>query len=372
MLGSHRRPVFLSPSSGSVNIIAPHDARGRVKVPMAGGNGSTVLVTGGHGFLGSHLVDLLLEGGHKVRCLLRPGRPEAVFRGLPVEICRGDLVREGGLEEAVRGTDYVFHVAGLIAARGPAHYRAVNVEGTRRLARAVARAAPECSRFLYISSLAAAGPSLDGRPIGEERPPAPVSQYGRSKLAGERVLPAALGGVPHTVIRPPAIYGPRDDGILPFFQLASLGLCAGLEGPGRRFNLLHVRDVAEGVCSAAFEERAAGRVYFVSDPTGFGHEDVAASLGRAYGRRLRRLPVPDLLLDLAAVLTDEWASIVGGVPVFGRQKAIELKTRWWLCSSKRAERELGWRARIGLEEGMAETARWYGEHGRVRVPRRGG
>ncbi|MHC4340647.1 MAG: NAD-dependent epimerase/dehydratase family protein [Planctomycetota bacterium] len=338
---------------------------------MAGNQGSTALVTGGHGFLGSHLVDLLLERGHKVRCLVRPGRPESLFRGLDVEIRRADLRRYGGLEDAVEGADYVFHVAGLIAARGPSQFRSVNVEGTRRLAAAVARAAPACRRFLYVSSLAAAGPSPDGHPIREERAPAPVSHYGRSKLAGERVLEAALGAVPHTVVRPPAIYGPRDEGILPFFQLAALGFWADLDGPGRRFNLLHARDVAEGAYAAALAESSKGRSYFLADPAGYSHAEFAESLGVAFRRHVHRIPVPDLMVDLAAILTDEWASLTGAVSLFGRQKAIELKTRWWLCSAARAERELEWRAKVGLHEGTAETARWYEAHGRVRGALRG-
>ncbi|MHC5012817.1 MAG: NAD-dependent epimerase/dehydratase family protein, partial [Planctomycetota bacterium] len=179
-------------------------------------------------------------------------------------------------------------------------------------------------------------------------------------------LESALGGVPHTVVRPPAIYGPRDEGILPFFQLAALGFWAGLDGPGRRFNLLHARDVAAGAYSAALAECAEGRTYFLADPVGYSHTEFAESLGAAFHRRVRRIPLPDLMVDLAAVLTDEWASLTGAVSLFGRQKAIELKTRWWLCSAARAERDLGWRPQVELHSGTAETARWYRDHGRVR------
>ena len=100
----------------------------------------------------------------------------------------------------------------------------------------------------------------------------------------------------------------------------------------------------------------------------FEYGEIAASLGRAFGVRTRRIPVPDLVLDLAGVLVDEFASLVGATPIFGRQKARELKVRWWLCSARRAEREIGWRPRVTLDEGMAATARWYVEAGKVRVP----
>ncbi|MHC4970870.1 MAG: NAD-dependent epimerase/dehydratase family protein [Planctomycetota bacterium] len=339
---------------------------------MNSNNGRLALVTGGHGFLGSHLVELLLARGFSVRCLLRPDRPAAVFADSSVEVARGDLRRSEGLAEAVSGVDLVFHVAGLVTARGPAEFRSVNVEGTRRLAAAVGRLNRTCRRFVYVSSQAAAGPSPDGRPVPEDRPPQPLTHYGRSKLEGERVLPDALQGVAWSVVRPPAIYGPRDEGILPFFQLAALGFAAGLEGPrGRRFNLLHARDVAEGTLAAAETPAAAGRTYFLADEhgTGYGYRDVAESLERAFGRRTRRVPLPDLLLDLAGVITDEVAWLCGRRPVFGRDKAREIKARWWLCSPERAARELGWRARIPLDDGIAETARWYAEAGKLRSRR---
>ncbi|MHC4960210.1 MAG: NAD-dependent epimerase/dehydratase family protein [Planctomycetota bacterium] len=327
--------------------------------------GRTALVTGGHGFLGSHLVDLLLNRGYSVRCLMRPGRDSGLFGERDIEVVRGDLRHDEGLDAAVEGADYVFHVAGLIAARGPAEFDAVNIDGTRRLAEAVRRAAPACRRFLYVSSQAAAGPSPDGNPIDEDRAPDPLTHYGRSKLGGERVL----SDVPSSVVRPPAIYGPRDEALLPFFSLAARGWMPDLDGKGRRFNLLHARDVAEGALAAAESEAALGRCYFLSDGPGYSYPELREVFGRVFGRKLRRIPLPDLLLDVAAALTDAGAWLTRSVPVFGRQKAIELKTRWWVCSPRRAEQELGWRPRIGLEVGVAETANWYRAEGRI--PRRG-
>ncbi|MGQ0612456.1 MAG: NAD-dependent epimerase/dehydratase family protein [Planctomycetaceae bacterium] len=326
-----------------------------------------VLVTGGHGFLGSHLVDLLLRRGCEVRCLLRPGRGEAGFRGLPVEVVRGDLRRAEGLEAAVEGVETVYHVAGLIAARRPADFYEVNEGGTRRLAAAVARANPGCRRFVLVSSQTAGGPSRDGTPVREEDPARPLSHYGRSKLAAERALPGALGGVPHAVLRAPAIYGPRDEAIFPFFQMARSGLRPGLEGRGRRFNLLHAEDVAEAILLAGTRGEARNRLYYLAEGPGCTHGEVGEALSAAYGRRLRRVPLPDLLLDLAGVLTDELAGLLGRTPVFGRDKAKDLKARFWVCSALRAGRELGWTPRITLQEGMAATARWYEEQGWIRA-----
>ncbi len=327
------------------------------------GNSERVLVTGGHGFVGSHLVDLLLRQDVSVRCLLRPGRPAEVFEGKAVEIARGDLRDPAGLHEAVRGVSRVYHIAGLIAANGPGHFDSVNRDGTRRLAEAVARAAPECRRVVYGSSQAAAGPSHDGVPLDESAPPHPVTHYGRSKLGGEQVLAPALDAIPWTIVRPPAVYGPRDRGILPFFQLAARGLAADLDGPGRRFNMIHVRDLAEGIRSAGAASTSVGRVYFLTHPQPCSYRDVGSALAAAFGRKLWRLRVPDVVLDLAAVAVDEVAALTGTPQIFGRQKAIELKSRYWLCSPARARADFGWSTSLGLAEGMAETALWYREAG---------
>jgi len=332
-------------------------------------NARRALVTGGHGFLGSHLVDLLLERGFRVRCLLRPGRAESLLEGRPVEVARGDLRDDEGLAQAVEDADVVFHVAGLIAARTPAEFREVNGYGTRRLAQAVAAHAPDCQRFVLVSSQAAAGPSRDGRPLTEEAEPRPLTHYGRSKLLGEQLLGESLRGVPFSIVRPPAIYGPRDPALVPFFRLAAKGIAPGLEGPGRVFNLLHARDVARGILAAGTADGAAGRAYFLADANGYGYPEVAGSMGRAFGRTLKRVPVPDFVLDLAAALTDEVAALGGWVPVFGRDKARELKARFWLCSAARAACELRWEPRITLDEGIAETASWYVDAGWLRGPR---
>ena len=304
-----------------------------------------------------------------MRCLLRPQRSVELFGGREITVVRGDLRHAEGLAEAVRGVDAVVHVAGLIGARSPAEFMAVNMGGTRRLAEAVRSHNPGCRRFVYVSSQAAAGPSPDGVPIDESAPPRPLTHYGRSKLGGEQVLAEALGPIPFTVLRPPAIYGPRDEALLPIFQLAARGWSAGLDGRGRLFNLLHAEDVARGIVEAGFSEAAAGRTYFLSDGAGCSHSGIAAILGQTFGRKLRTIPVPDFALDLAAALTDELAGLAGVASVFGRQKAIEFKARWWLCSAARASAEFGWEPGIPTEQGMPETARWYADHGKLKLPR---
>ncbi len=333
-------------------------------------SGRLALVTGGHGFLGSHLVDLLLAQGWRVRCLLRPSRDVSVFEGRAVEVARGDLRSYEGLREATHEVDTVFHVAGKIAALSPRGFDEVNVAGTARLARVLEESAAGATsprrRLVLVSSQAAAGPSLDGHPISESQTPAPVSAYGMSKLRGEHALKGHLRSVPWTIVRPPAIYGPRDEAILPFFQLGARGWAPGLDGRGRRFNLLHARDVAAGLLAAAESPAAAGRTYFLADAVrGYRYADLARALETIFHKKMRRLPIPDMVLDLAGALTDEVAALTRQAQVFGRHKARELKVRWWLASPDAARQDLGWVPKIDLAQGFGETARWYGQEGKI-------
>jgi len=177
-----------------------------------------VLVTGGSGFIGSHLVEILLAQGHAVRCLLRdPGRPRWLA-GLPVEIQRGDCTDPASLISAVQGVEQVFHLAGVTRARRRRDYFLHNLRGTGNLLRACATADNPPRRFVFLSSQAAAGPSRDGRPLTEDDAPAPLTAYGLSKLAAEKAVLGYAHRLPTVVLRPSTVYGPRDRDFLEYLQ----------------------------------------------------------------------------------------------------------------------------------------------------------
>ena len=218
----------------------------------------TCFVTGGTGFVGSHLVDHLLQRGSEVRCLVRDRSSLSWLQGKPVTLVEGDLDSEAIIRDVASGTDAFFHLAGATGAPSREQYFKVNADGSRKMARAALEAAEPPGVFIYLSSLAAVGPGLSGEVLTEGRPPRPVTDYGRSKLEGERIL-SGMGPLPLVTLRPPAVYGPRDRELLPIFKLASKGFLP-IMNPAANLSLVHVEDLVRGIVTAAQRSRIGGNV----------------------------------------------------------------------------------------------------------------
>ena len=320
-------------------------------------------VTGATGFVGSHLVARLCREGVRVACLVRRTSRLEWLEGLPVETRVGALEEPDSVAEAVADADYVFHVAGTTRARSEAAYMAANAANTRRLVEAVERSGARLRRLVYVGSLAAAGPTPTAEPLDESAEPRPLAGYGASKLAGERAVLEAAGRLPVCVVRPPAVYGPRDANFLPLFRTAQRFHLAPAIGSRRKeVSLVHVADLAECLWLAATAEAAVGQTYFVGSGTYFWPEIVAA-LGRALGVRVRSLRVPALLARLIGELGELKWTLTGKPQIICRRKVRDLLEPHWTCSWAKAERELGYRAGVSLEEGMRQTAEWYVRQG---------
>ena len=323
-----------------------------------------VLVTGATGFVGRHTAEALAARGHRVRCLVRPPTDPRSLAAAGFEVLRGHLLDQAARAAAVAGADAVVHVAGMIAARSFHEMRRANVEGAGRIAASCRRVPAPPRRFVLVSSLAAAGPSLRDVPMREDEPPRPVSRYGLSKLLGERAVARALPlATERVVIRPPAVYGPRDRGILPFFQAAARGIRPRIGTRPRRLSLVSGIDLADAIRRAVEAPAAAGRTYFVADAESYELSDVLRRIGAAGGTRGRVVPLPEAVVRLVGVLAEEVAHARGQVPLFSRDKVREFLAPGWECDASRARSELGWAPARTLDAGLAETAAWYREAG---------
>ncbi len=321
-------------------------------------------MTGATGLVGSHLVEALLARGDAVAVLVRGrGRAGGSERGR--EVLRGCRLVEGALEDEAallalaEGADVLFHVAGLVAARDEAEFLRVNRDGAAAAARAAERAG--AGRLVLVSSLAVSGPSVPGRPAREDAEPRPLTAYGRSKRAGEEVVRAS--GAPFTIVRPSAVYGPRDRAFLPLFRAGARGLVPLLGSGDQELTLVHAADLARALVAAAESPRALGGTYHAGHPEPVTQRRLAGSIGAAVGRDVWCVTLPGPLVRAALGAGGALARGLGRSPLLDADKANELLAPGWTCSSEALRRDAGWVAQIPLARGLEETARSYREAG---------
>jgi len=323
-----------------------------------------ILVTGGTGFVGSHVVEGLLQQGHRVRCLMRNSSDESYIAQLPVERVRcGGLDDWDGLVRACRGVDAVCHLAGATRAFDSATYYRVNERGTRALLEACSEASPHLSRFVYCSSIAAAGPAPASGVMDEESVPRPVSHYGRSKLAAEEIVRSYSEKLPTVILRPSPVYGPRDRDILVFFRLVQRGLKLIPRPRPERLGLIYVSDLVRLVQQVLGDDRAVGETYLASDGLAHDLSKVLDIMAEVLGRRAVLVTVPKSLLEAFAGAGDIWARVLGRPALLSRDKLLEMTQQSWACDPDKARRELGFASKVDLRTGLTLTARWYHEQG---------
>lgn len=320
----------------------------------------TVLVTGGTGFVGSHLLAILRARGIPVRALVRsPDR--AAGLGLEgVEWVSGDLTSLGRITEAARDVTHIYHLAALTAARSEAEFMAVNREGTARLLEAAA-ASGASPRFIMVSSLAAAGPSRPGEPLVDPSVERPVTAYGRSKAAAERTV--REGPLPWTILRPGAVYGPRDRELLRVFNLARWGIAPVFGTGAQEVSLVYGPDLAEALVAAAASPETAGRTYFVTHPEVLTTRELVRTIGAAAGREVRVLPIPPVIARGILQVTGAAARLAGQATLLNPDKGNEFLAAAWTCRADALERDTGWQARHDLATGARLTWEWYRAEG---------
>jgi nucleoside-diphosphate-sugar epimerase len=322
----------------------------------------SAFVTGGTGFIGSHLVEELLQRGYdEVRCLIRT-QPRWL-EGLPIRPVRGDLYDDARIEDAVRDVDVVYHNAGVTRARSWEAFRQSNVEATLRLMDIVARVNPTVERVVVTSSLAAVGRCSSG--IADESSPLePVSHYGRSKADMEQALSAYQDRVPVVIVRPSAVYGPREADIYTFFKTLSKGICpvvGDVRGPA--LSLVHVADLVRGMVDAAEAEGTAGETYFLGSDAFYSWHQVKQAATSALDRSALTISVPPVLLGVVGAAVEAGARLTGAYPPLNREKAREIRYTCKMCSIDKARSHFGYRTLTSLRDGVAETIAWYRNEG---------
>ena len=321
------------------------------------------LVTGSNGFAGSHLVEALLSRGYEVSCLVRKTSNLRWLKGLNLDFVYGELVDKYSLKNAVTGKDFVFHLGGLTKAKRKEDYYKANHLGTKNLVEAVNESNPEIKRLVYVSSQATVGPGKDMTPLNEESPCNPITDYGKSKLLGEQAVLSYRDKLPVTVIRPPAIYGPRDTEIFLFFKYIQNHIKPLFGFKENHLSLVYVKDLVQGICVAAESKKAIGQIYFIANEDSSSFSDAEESIQKALDVKAMTLRIPVPLFIFAAFLSEQFAKLKDEAASFNPQKAREISARFWICDVSKAKEELGFSTKYSLEQGAIETVKWYKENG---------
>jgi nucleoside-diphosphate-sugar epimerase len=322
-----------------------------------------VLITGATGFVGSHVVDVLLERGHQVFFIARSTSNMRWLDGKGVTRVEGSLFDVESLHQAVSGMDALIHVAGLTAAKNEAEFRRGNLDATQNLIDAVRAYNPGIKRFVHISSLTVCGPasSVEFPTTEDQQELRPLTAYGRTKRMAEDAVRDATD-IPWTIVRPPAVYGPRDSAILSFFQAVNKGLATLIGFGESRVSLVHARDLARGIVLAMEQPVAIKQTYFITSDDVYSWPEIVEVTKVALGKRFV-LPIrlPHILVLAIAGTVGFFGKLSGKPPVLDYEKGLDLIQPFWICSSQKARIELGYSQQISLQDGIRETVQWYRE-----------
>jgi len=316
-------------------------------------------VTGGTGFIGSHLADRLIESPdyNEIRCLVRS--TEKWLDGKPYTRIHGDLSSITALRKAVTGVNTIFHLAGVVSAPSEDEFIRANVDATENLLHVANQAGVR--NIVILSSLAAAGPS-NGSPKTETDPMNPVSMYGRSKKMMEQMIKDTAGKkMSVKILRPPAVYGPREDQIFTLFKMMKYGITPIVgNGYEPKLSMVYVDDLVAGILKAADHQKEGIDTYFISGQITCWQEIKEIS-DILFGKKSLPLKIPPGAVKKVAGFIETTATLFGSYPVVNRDKAREMILEW-TCSSEKAEQELGYQPEMSLEQGLSRTLNWYKKH----------
>jgi nucleoside-diphosphate-sugar epimerase len=323
-----------------------------------------VVVTGASGFLGSHVAEQLSAAGHTIVALVRKTSNRKFLATLSgVEFVEGSVEDRASVDRAVMGADAIIHAAGLVKARNEEEFFACNRQGTVNLLEASIAHAPRLKRFVFVSSLEACGPSAGSTPVpvDQERP---LTTYGRSKLAAEKEVLSRRESLPVVILRPAAIYGPRDNEILEAFRAARRRQYPVLGNGQMLLSYVYGPDCARACIQAVFEDVPTGSIYFVDDGEPLSMERAWGELlPEAFGTRpFYRIGVPFPLLQLASFGVEAYGKIRKKAVMLTREK-VNIGRLDWVCESTQTHRDLKWAPEVSFPEGARRTAQWYVENG---------
>jgi len=314
-------------------------------------------ITGGTGFIGSHLINsLLAQGNTDIYALVRDVNNLKWLKGLKINPLHGDLQN---IPQLPSDLDYVFHIAGFTKARKSADYYTVNQEGTASFFKTLRTSKCSPKRIIYMSSLAAAGPCSIDNPLGESCTPSPITPYGESKLAGEKEVLKYKDEFPVVIIRVGPVFGPRDRDFLPLFRMIKQGFFPAFGKISRKVSLCYVKDLVKALILCMQKELNNPEIFHIADPRPYTWDEFSRAAGEVLGKKSTQVKIPLPVIYIAAF----WSEMIGKLKkkpsIFTRDKYQDMKQEAWMTTTSHAQNVLGFSPDFTLTQALQETINWY-------------
>lgn len=318
-------------------------------------------VTGGTGFIGSHLIDYLLDNkGAEVYALVRDPSNLKWLTGLDVHLLKGDLLT---LPSLPSGIDYIFHIGGITKAHKLADYYTVNQHGTASLFQTLQSQRVSPKKIIYLSSIAASGPSTDKIPVKESDEPHPIHSYGKSKLLGEREALKYKNNFSLIIIRVGAVYGPRDKDFLSYFKIIKKGILPSLASNERWLSMCYIKDLIHAFDLCLRKDLETGEIFNIADPHPYTWDELGKEAGEILGKKLFSVKVPLFLLYPAALISETISKLRKKTTTFDLRRLKEMKQPAWVADTTKAESLLAFLPQFSLQDGLQISLDWYIDQG---------
>ncbi|MBD1423417.1 NAD-dependent epimerase/dehydratase family protein [Sphingobacterium chuzhouense] len=321
-----------------------------------------ILITGASGFVGFHLVSAAFEAGYEVHAAIRRSSQVADIEPFIEKFVYPDFNQASSLTAlfSSENYDYVIHAAAMTKAKSEMEMIEVNVGMTQRLLEAAFQASQPPVRFIFVSSLAAVGPVgyLD-EPITERTPYKPVTMYGRSKREAEKMIRVKFAERPITIIRPTAVYGPREKDLFILFNTMNKGLDAYVGKAPQKLSFVYVKDLVDVLLRACISPQKGLAVFNISDGRVYSRYEMAEIFKKTFRKKLIRVHVPYTIVKTVAQISQWLYRNSSKTPVIYPERLGELTAENWGCDIRYAEQVLGYHPQYDLNSGLADSLLWY-------------
>jgi nucleoside-diphosphate-sugar epimerase len=323
----------------------------------------TLGITGGTGFIGSHLVEFLLNRGHQVECLTRTGTAYGWLETNDLlNITKGNLLDPESMTGFINRNDIIIHLAALTRARNKDDFLSINLKGTQNLLNTIKKENPSIQQLIIMSSQAAVGPSTGESFLNEEAPLNPISPYGRSKASLEQYLKEECSDLPVTIIRPPSVYGPRDKDFIELFKIINKGF-KPIVGKNNRISFVYVKNLVEGIYAAIHSPHALGETFFITDEGAYTWKEFGSFIEKGLDKKTLTIYVPKFAVKIAYVFSTLFSYFTNKPILLTKDKLEEMNNPFWMVSNEKAQRVLGYTPSISTQEGVSESIKWYLKNG---------